>query len=188
MKMNLTESELREMVQEAIKTCAENGEIDESWLGNMFKQGAKSVGNAAQQGIRSVGNAAKNTYNKAANAVGDFNQKVNQATADEYNGKADQLNQEIAGLSAQHKEMVKKYRSKLMSQVNKLCIEYSRKLKAEVAKKQSQMQGYQQKAAGYQDKVDARNAAKNGNNNFSMVAEGKVREMVNDAVNKKLGK
>ena len=166
------------MVAEALMNELNNCDnINEGWLGNMFKQGAKSAGSAIQQSAKNIGNAVQNGYNRAANAVGDFNQKVNQATADEYNGKADQLSQEIAGLSTKNQELVKQYRSKLLSQVNTKVSAYAKKLKAGVVKMQGKMQGYQQKAAGYQGKVDARNTA-NSVNNFGMMSEKKLDEIV----------
>lgn len=138
MKIKLTESQLQEMIGASIMEAFEhNPELQEGWLGNMFRAGAQTISN------------------KVGKAYNDFAGRVNTLNAKEQGDKANALQQELDGMSGQIEQQVRQYRRQLMSDVNTKVAEYARKLKADVQKKQDKLTGIKNKQQQYQDKATA---------------------------------
>jgi cell division septum initiation protein DivIVA len=175
MKIKLTESQLQEMIGASIMEAFEdNPELQEGWLGNMFKAGAQTIGN------------------KVGKAYNDFAGRVNTLNAKEQGDKANALQQELEGMPAQIKQQVKQYRQQLMSDVNTKVAEYARELKADMQKKQNKLTGirgkqqrYQDKATANQQRYDQLHQQTSGRN---MNEEEKLHDMISEAVRNVLKK
>lgn len=134
-KIRLTESQLHKLVSESLQEMVNDGEIDESWLGNVFKGVGKTVGDQVSKG-----------YNKMA-------MNINNAQASDASAQADAMDKEVEELDASIKPQVKKYRGELMSELNKKVREFEMKLKQDLASKQEKAGAMRTKANGYADKA-----------------------------------
>lgn len=176
MKNNkITESQLREMVSKIIKeSIEENPELQEGLFGNFFKAGAQTIGNKLGK-----------TYN-------DFAGRLNNMNAADYGNKADALANELEGMPGQIKQQVKQYRQQLMRDVNTKVANYAKSLKADMAKKQTELdknrnkqQSYLDKAANNQQMYDKYHQQTAGRNiNEEEVLNDMISEAVNNALKK----
>ena len=134
--IKLTESDLHRIVEATLMEALEqNQELEESWLGNMFKAGAQTMGN------------------KIGKAYNDFAGRMNTMNAQEQGAKADNLSQQLEAMPAQIKQQVAEYRAKLMGEVNQKVAAYARELKADMTKQQNKLNTMRNKQQSYANKA-----------------------------------
>lgn len=178
--IKLSESKLREMVGQIMCEEIENGEILEGWLSNA----AKSIGGT-------VADKMKSGYH-------DMAKRFNNAQADDFQQKAQQLEQQVKQAPVQIRQQLKAYRSQLMKDLNAKVNQYEQELMAELEKQQAQYADYQDKAAVYRNQaqvhqqkyngIDAQKHGANGDGQQAMAAESpKLDKVIREAIKKVIG-